>query len=486
MPLVDIFETIAATYPRKTALVQGRTRVTYGELRSRIKTLAVQLAEGGVREGCRVALRLPNSIDYIALTYAIWDCGATVIPVGRELTQTECDALIRRMAPDFLISDQPVPGGSAQHDAVEAPYYLALTGYARAASQSVPGAAFIRFTSGTTGDYKGVVLTHATIVERITALNTLLDVGPADTVIWTLSMAHHFVSTIVLYLSRGAGIVLTGGATAANLLRAAATEQASILYAAPFHYLQLAGNASEQTLPTLRLAISTTMALSEGVADAFYRRYGLPVAQAYGIIEIGLVCVNTGLPMEKKGSVGLPVPGYEVCIRNAVHLPDQPYPCGEIFVRGPGFFDAYISPFRPSETVLDDGWFDTGDIGTMDPEGYVYLLGRKKDMINVAGLKVFPLEVETVLSTHPDVAECRVFGTTDARFGERVAAEVVAVDRETSVSSLRKYCRRRLAAHKVPDMIRFINRVERTPVTGKILRRPARSSESAATDGRNG
>ena len=173
--------------------------------------------------------------------------------------------------------------------------------------------AFIRFTSGTTSARKGVALCHHTIRDRVLAANQVLRIGPADTVMWCLPMSHHFLVTIVLYLSRGATIVLARHVLSRPFLEAANRRQATVLYAAPFHYSLLAQDRSGAGLPSVRLAVSTTCRLSEEVAVAFQNRFGLPLSQALGVIELGLVSVNLDDPVARWDSVGRPSPRIRGC-----------------------------------------------------------------------------------------------------------------------------------------------------------------------------
>jgi long-chain acyl-CoA synthetase len=324
--------------------------------------------------------------------------------------------------------------------------------------------AFIRFTSGTTSARKGVALCHQTIYDRIMAANQVLSIGPTDVVMWCLPMSHHFLVTIVLYLSQGATIVLARNVLSRPFLEAANRWQSTMLYAAPFHYSLLARDTSGIRLPSLRLAVSTTCSLSHEVALNFEHRFGLPLSQALGVIELGLVCVNVDDPLTRWDSVGRPLPKYAVNIRNA-----DADGYGDVVVSGPGFFDAYTNPWTHRDELALDGWFATGDIGRMDGKGYLFLAGRKTAVINLAGRKVFPEEIECVLNRHPAVVESRVYGSAHPHLGEIVEAEVVLRD-SIETSALRDFCRGRLSADKVPSHFHIVKLIPKTVVTGKICR----------------
>jgi long-chain acyl-CoA synthetase len=318
-----------------------------------------------------------------------------------------------------------------------------------------------------------VVLRHRTICERVQAVNQGMGIGPDDTILWLLSMAHHFVSTIVLYLANNATIVIVNTMLAGPILDAVDKTRATVLYASPFHYSLLAADSSGRMLSTVRAALSTTIDLPDSVFQAFYSRFRLPVIQAYGIIEIGIVCMNMDAPLDKLGSVGKVLPAYEIKVAHTERYSNEDLVCGELWFRGPGFFDAYFSPWADAGEIMKGGWFDTGDIGRTDEDGYVYLCARKKDVINIAGMKVFPQEIEAVLNSHPAVSESYVYGMTSSRFGELVAADVVPEG--PSADELRQeilqHCRRSLASYKVPDDLKFVDAIRKTPVTSKIIRR---------------
>jgi long-chain acyl-CoA synthetase len=328
--------------------------------------------------------------------------------------------------------------------------------------------AFIRFTSGTTSARKGVVLCHETILDRISSANKALGIRSEDTVIWSLPMSHHFLITIVLYLSQGATIVLARHTLARPYLEAVNQWRGTVLYAAPFHYGLLARDSSEIALPDVRLAVSTTCSLPQDVANDFRARFGIRLAQALGVIELGLVSLNTDDPVDRWNSVGPAVPDVRIRIKH----PDNGG-VGEVEVSGPGFFDAYATPWMSREQVLRKGWFNTGDIGRIDEHGFLYLVGRKTAVINLAGRKVFPEEIEAVLNRHPNVSESRVYGRVHPHLGEVVEADLVLHSPEADLGPVREFCRAHLASFKIPSRLRVVSALPRTAATGKISRAAA-------------
>ena len=460
MNLTELLDSTASRWSPKPAIIEGDSIVSYAELVERIAALASQLQALGVAPGARIGLSYPNSITHVALTFALWRINAVVVPIPVECTDEELSGVAATLRLEAILARRRRGTSVSVQPEV---FFTRLTPDLPADNHGL-NIAFIRFTSGTTSARKGVVLSHETIRDRVLAANQALRIGPADTVMWCLPMSHHFLVTIVLYLTQGATIVLARHVVAGPFLEAVNRWRGTVLYAAPFHYALLARDASGAGIGSVRLAVSTTCSLPEEVAVDFHRRFGLPLAQALGIIELGLICVNVDDPAARWNSVGRPLPDYAVHIRD----PDSDGG-GEVLVAGPGFFDAYDNPWIWREQLMADGWFATGDIGRKDAEGYLYLIGRNAAVINLAGRKVFPEEIEAVLNRHPAVRESRVYGTAHPRLGEVVEAEV-ALRSAIEPDALRVFCRAHLSADKVPSRIRMVHAVARTAVTGKVRR----------------
>jgi len=473
MNVYQLFEAAVENLAEKPAVVEKDLSVSYGELSAMITAIARDLEAAGLFSGDIVGLRFPNSIAYIAITYALWKLDAAVVPLDPELAAPEIDEVSARMHLTAVIDASGGPDWHAgQCPFIGRPYYI-MRHKPGPAFPSHIHMAFIRFTSGTTGDRKGVVLSHERIAQRIEAVNKALGITAEDTILWVLSMTHHFVSTIVLYLSKGATIVIADGFWSSRLLGTISEQNVTVIYAAPFHYALLAADSSELMMPGVRMAISTAIELPEQIYRDFHERFDLPLTQAYGIIEVGLVCINTERPAEKPASVGRPLPDYMLEIRNPQkYRDDSQRVSGELFFKGPGFFDAYFDPWQNADEALDNGWFETGDIGWMDADGFLFLRGRKTNVINMAGMKLFPQEIEAVLNAHDQVRESLVYSQPHERFGNVVAARIVLHHPEDWVSAndLKAFCRARLASYKVPEEIVFTEHIEKTPLTSKIVR----------------
>ncbi|MBA4146698.1 MAG: acyl--CoA ligase [Verrucomicrobia bacterium] len=473
--------------PNAIAIISEDDSLTFGELTQLVDTLTKQMRDAGAFQSngvARIGLSCPNGIAHVVLALAILRGGGCLVPVAGELPARERDALIRVTKVNAVLIGEggmwQHPGGSTVQ--IQCPRFCATLLFAMDEVANAPtefdeadfaalNPALIRFSSGTTGKSKGIVLSHETLLERITVANHGLKIGPEDRVVWILPMAHHFAVSIVLYLYHGATTILVSAHLALDVLNAGRKHCGTILYAAPFHHNMLAGDLSGLDWPTLRLAVSTAAPLPSATALAFQSRFGLPLAQGLGIIEVGLSILNTDAAHEKPGSIGRPQPGFTAELRDpdGGEVPDgEP---GELFLRGPGMTDAYLIPWRTRQHILEDGWFRTGDLATKDADGHLHLVGRTHSVINVAGMKCFPEEIESVLCAHPEVRAARVFGKAHPFLGSMPVAEIIADNPEKppSIPALISHCRAALAQYKIPVQFAFVEALPQTP-SGKIKR----------------
>jgi len=322
MNLTELLDQTAVALPDQPALIEESTVVSYGELVRQINELAAKLASLSLPSGSRIGLAFPNGICYVVLTFALWRVNAVVVPVPTECTEDEAAAMVESLQLAGMLTPETRLGSAAL--APEC-HFTRLHPPEQADNHGL-NLAFIRFTSGTTSARKGVALSHETIRDRVRSANLAFGIGPADTVIWCLPMAHHFLITIVLYLSVGATIVLAKHVVAKPFLEAINRWKGTILYAAPFHFALLARDNSGAQIPSVRLAVSTTCTLPPDTAEAFPKRFGIPLAQALGVIELGLVALNTGDPRGRWNSVGKPAGDLRVqIVRRALGCP-----CGSV------------------------------------------------------------------------------------------------------------------------------------------------------------
>lgn len=507
----------------RTAIIDGDRSVSYRELLEEISQLSRLLAGKGIGVGQRIAFHCGDGIDYVVGSLALLECGAAVVPVADNITTAEVHETLDRMdvqgvlihskvkraigeqalakptaakanrdpktfsaqqTPVLRYSQEPdrkpenlplastsEPASGAMEPLLNALFYFQPR-QARGESDEAcrqMGAAFIRFSSGTTGDSKGVVLSHRSIIERTDAANRGLAITSDDVILWVLSMSYHFVVSILLFLRRGATIVVANQFFPFSLLQAAMKHPVTFIYASPVHY-HLLGQSDAVPPPALskvRLAISTAMKMPPDVSLRFAQKFGFAPAEAYGIIEIGLPFINTEPLSTPVASVGRILPDYQLRIGH----PDADG-IGEVLVKGKGMFDAYFSPWRSRADCTDDGWFHTGDLGKTDEQGRLFLLGRSKTVLVCAGMKVFPEEVEQVIDTMPGVKESMVLGREHPQFGQVPVARVVLTSTasgEGVLAQLRAFCCQKLSAYKVPVDFVVIDALPRT-ASGKIAR----------------
>lgn len=465
-----IKEETAGLDKRHMAVLANKDRLSYRGLFERVDRLSEILKSAGVEPCSRVILLFPDGIDYITLSLALLSIGAAVVPATVSTSKPELLEILEKTLARFVISENNVlpetaSGMSADGILVGADVFFLSS---QSPKKDLPAEyydlnpAFIRFSSGTTGVSKGVLISHQAVVERTDAADRALRIRDDDVILWVLPMAFHFVVSILLFLRRGATIRLCCDGFPFSLASSVSEGEGSFIYATPFHYRALVETSKldGSALDCVRMAISTAMKLPLETALAFRSKFGLELTEAYGIIEVGLPFVNESAT-KPDGSVGRALPGFEVVLRDAGDSGE-----GVVLLRGPGMYTAYLHPWQLRQP---DDWFDTGDIGRIDDEGYLYLLGRAKQIINFAGMKVFPYEVEAVLESCPGVIAALVYARDHPRYGETPCARIEVSDDSLEISSVRRFCYSKLAAYKVPKNIEIVKHLERT-ASGKVAR----------------
>ncbi len=467
---MNLFEILVATASREgaqpalTDLRDGRT-LRYRDVVDGAARAADCLRQAGVRPGQRLAIVADNTIGHVVVAFGALASGACLVPLAPTLRPAEIDAVhrdidvnavVRTAGPDDPPQLQWIDAGREPH-----------------AGFTDLDAAFVRFTSGTTADRKGVILAHDDVAARVAAVDRVLGLSSDDRILWTLPLAYHFAVTIVGYVRAGAHVLLAHETLPAALVDAAVRERATVLYGSPVQFERMARAGRRRGGLSTRLALSTAAPLDSAVAEAFEAAFDTPLGQAYGIIEAGLPCINTRAEGAPATSVGPAVPGYEVAVVDDRGRPVAAGVSGEVRVRGPGLFSGYYRPWQARAEVLRDGWLATGDVGRLDGAAALVLLGRTKSTIIVAGMKVFPEEVEACLNRVQGVAESRVFGFRHPRLGEVPYAEIV-IERGApapDAAALAKACARELSSYKVPVEFRVVDALPKT-AGGKLLRRP--------------
>ncbi len=467
MNIIEVIRRETAGFENRIALRESGRELSYAALWDHMARLAQDLKPLAGPSFPRVGIRVQEGMDYVLLNLALLSLRAVVVPVPAAASENEVMRLREEMKLDFLISES---------DAGEAFFSLmspvgknrwfvfrfnACLPEQREFEALNP--AFIRFTSGTTGQSKGVVISHEAMDARTRLANQVFQITPQDVVIWVLPMTHHFVATIPLFLRCGATLVLCRQEGVSGMAPELRHGDATFIYAAPLHYeaMVAAPAIPRDNVSRIRMAVSTTMPLSESLAHRFQEKFGFALSSAYGIIEAGLPFIQPAGTPASSGAVGYLVPGYEVCLRVCGENEE-----GAVCVRGPGLFDAY---FYPWQRHPENAWFDTGDIGRMDVQGRLFLLGRTRQVINYMGMKIFPSEVQAVLESFPGIEEAFVDAEPHELYGQVPRAKVVwSEDDAFDETALRRFCYEHLSAFKVPKKFERVSVLKKTG-SGKVM-----------------
>jgi acyl-coenzyme A synthetase/AMP-(fatty) acid ligase len=449
--------------------------VTFAELFRLVTALSKELQQQGIGPGAGVALQAPNGLAFIVGLMSLARCEAVVMPIPAGLTEQELEELRSDIPVEALlrIGSGAMPPALSHYPLSFDFSLLRFTelGLARRPFVShVPDAALIRPTSGTTGKSKGVVLSHRSVLERLDATQQNLALTPGDRIIWVLPMAYHFISSLLLYLKVGAGIVIARDHLATSISEAAHRHGGTVLFGSPSIYASLAELPPQLTLPHFRHPISTSGALSSQISARFRARHGFSPRQVFGIIEVGLPLGHLAELAAPAGALGYALPPYEIEITDDLGQACPPGTPGNLWVKGPGMFDAYLFPAQRRDEVTRDGFFSTGDLAIKHSDGSYEIAGRKKASINYAGVKVFPEEVEEVVKQFAGIKQCRVYGEPHAQLGEIVVCDIELLAGASLVEpELRRHCRKLLSTQKIPQQFRVTTAIPLTH-SGKVRR----------------
>jgi long-chain acyl-CoA synthetase len=530
--LNQLIERSCARFRDKTAFSNMGASMTYGDLDGLSRDFAAYLQKAlGLRQGTRVAIMLPNLLQYPValigalragmtvvnvnplytaseLEHQLADSGATAIvvlenfasilqqalaktPVRHVVTTQVGDLFppvrralvnlavkhVRRMVPAWSI-----PGATGFREALARGARQALDG-PRASAGDI---AFLQYTGGTTGRAKGAILTHGNMVANVEqvaawARGTLRE--GAETVITALPLYHVFALTanlLVFMKLGGQNVLITNPRDIAGFVaELRKTRFTAITGVNTLFNALLNARGFEQVAAgirgTLKLAVAGGMAVQRSVAERWQKATGVPLVEGYGLTEASPnVCANRFDLGEFTGKLGLPLPSTEVAILDEDGREAASGEIGEIGVRGPQVMHGYWNaPEETANAFTADGWLKTGDLGRMDERGYVEFSERKKDVIVVSGFKAYPAEIEDVAMLHPGVRDAGAVGVPDERSGEAVALFVVRKDPALTAEAVLEHCAKHLTGYKLPKRIEFREQLPKTPI-GKILRRELR------------
>ncbi|HEY5635819.1 MAG TPA: class I adenylate-forming enzyme family protein [Burkholderiales bacterium] len=514
-PIPELLRRHARARPDKLAYSDAAGDIDYATLEASTANLASQLQALGIEAGARVALLLPNSIEWVQGCLAIARAGAISVPIAYEaalpeityrLTDAGCRVLITtdeqmaRLEP--LLAGLPELGHlilasrGARHPRG---HRLAefLSRPARGAPRDpamLDTPAFIIYTSGTTGRAKGVVLSVRGMLWITAACWTpVAGLCESDRVLSPLPLFHSYALnlSVLSILATGASEHILERFSTQAVLAQLATGRFTVLPGVPtmFHYLLEAGKAAGvAALPGLRVCITAGAIMPAALNDAFEAQFGVPLLDGYGITETStMVTMNWLHGTRVPGSCGLPVPGLAVRIIDpASGLDVDPGAEGELIVRGPNLMSGYYRQPEATAAALRNGWYHTGDLARSDPNGYLTITGRLKELIIRGGQNIAPAEVEEAVRACAGVLDCAVFGVPHEKLGEVPVACVVVREGETvDPEALIAHCRAQLSAYKVPAEVHFTDAIPRTG-SGKTMRYKLRDALLAKRAGAAG
>jgi long-chain acyl-CoA synthetase len=469
----------------------GDQVISYAELDARTDAVAAGLHELGVRAGDVVSVFLGNCPEFLDAWWAINKLGAVFGPVNTAFTAPEAAYVVGHSQAVAAICDEHTAALlEGQRDKLPAlrdiirlegsdPSLAGLRqrgGTPPDAKLSGDELAAILYTSGTTGQPKGAMLSHRNYLTDTTMAAELLPIRGGDRLglILPLFHANAQVATTTSPIMAGAEIVMWERFSATEFWQTVERHQAITFSCVPtiLAALLYAPGADEADVSSLRYVICGAAPLSRDLFDRFEAKFGVRILEGYGLTEG--TCVSTINPYygpRKVGSIGLPLRGQEVVIDAE---PGEP---GELLVRGPNVMQGYYRNAEATAETLRDGWLHTGDVGYRDTDGFVFLVDRMKDMIIRGGENIYPREIEEVLESHDAVREVAVIGVPDEVRGEEVHAVLATVDgSELDAEEITAFCRERLARYKVPRSFEFRSELPKTS-TGKIHKPALRSAD---------
>jgi long-chain acyl-CoA synthetase len=490
MNLAHNLELSAFFFSDRPALRQAGAELTYGQLNDRVNRIATGLIRMGIKPGEHVGLCAPNSIDWIAFYFGVLKAGAVAVTLSGSLTGDELVNLVSHAKLRFLFTTEAklkelgrmkepggiekviCPGGDLdlQHLSEMG------SGTCKALDRDRGDTAAILYTGGTTGTPKGVMLTHEGMIFSSHSIAYYERSTENDLALCFLPFNHVFGQIHIMnatVLSAGC-LELLPTFDMEKVVELMDAGRITKFFAVPTVYVRLLTLGDlEKRLGRMRYCFSAAASMAKEIVKQWKERTGITITESYGMTEAMPVTFNHYYPERHiVGSVGQVVHGVEAQIRDLSGNVLEQGQEGEICVRGRNVMKAYFdNPEGTRSAFWENGWFRSGDIGVVDPNGYFYIVDRLKDLIITGGENVYPREVEEALYAWPEVEECAVIGLSDKEWGERVCACIVPKEGKTlSTSELKAFLKNRLSGFKVPKEYIVKQELPKSPA-GKILKR---------------
>ncbi|MDF3834934.1 AMP-binding protein [Cupriavidus basilensis] len=501
----QVIEPWVCRQPEALALQDKRGRVSYGELAVAIEDGAQRLRQLGVRPGDRVLMVAENCVALGVLVLAASAMDAWAVVVNARLSPREIDNFIEHSGARRVFYTSEISADALMHAgrnrSVEqcwpalgklAVGPLNEGAHAEPASEDPKAqVAAMIYTSGTSGHPKGVMLTHANLLHVAELVWALRRLGPQNKAYGVLPMAHvvGLSSQLVGSLACGCALVLEDRYSAPALAKAMREEGITVLMGVPAMYAKLLDwmrSAGGSIGPhVLRLAGVAGSPLTQQLKQDVEAALGLTLHNNYGLTEMSPTVSQTLLHAPRTDcSVGMPVPGVEIRIVDSEGQPVEPGAVGELRVRGPNVMKGYYCNEALTREAVDaEGWFNTCDLARQEPDGALFIMGRTKELIIRSGFNVYPVEVEQVLNSHPDIVQSAVVGRQADGNEEVIAFVEAAANATISQDALERFLRERLSPYKLPAEIHFLTQLPVAP-TGKVLKNALKEKAAVLGAGR--
>ncbi|MDG2136750.1 MAG: AMP-binding protein [Luminiphilus sp.] len=529
--IIALFDDALKRHGNATACTSLGHSLSYRELDELAANFGAWLLhESGLAAGDRVAVQMPNLIQYFVVVLGALRAGMVVVNTNPLYTEREIehqfnDAGVKLLVVQANVAQQAaavLPRTTVEKvvitelaDLHPQPKRFLINFIAKHIKKlvpafSIPGAlkltevlaagrkhecvsvtqlragdlAMLQYTGGTTGVAKGAMLSHGNLVANVLQADALFGSyqlqGRGDTFVQPLPVYHIYAFTASMYaLYVGAHTVLIPNPRdLKSVVSAFKTYRPRLFFGLNTLFVALTNDSAFKGLDfsDLKVTLSGGMALTEDAAKTWEALTQCPVSEGYGLTETSPVATGNPGGAQQLGTIGIPVPKTEVRVVDATNQPLGFDDAGELCIRGPQVMQGYWQrPEATAEAINAEGWFLTGDVAVIQPDGYLKIVDRKKDMIVVSGFNVYPNELEDVVSKHPGVLECAAVGLPDAKNGEVIKMFVVRKDLALTEADLKDFCRTQLTGYKVPRHIEFRDDLPKTNV-GKVLRRELRES----------
>ena len=522
--IASLMEAACRRFAPRTAYISMGTTLSYEALERQSRHFAAWLQQAGVKKGARVALMMPNVLQYPVALFGVLRAGCVAVNCNPLYTPRELEFQLKDSGAEAIVVLENFAHTVQQVRATTALKHIVVTSVgerlgakgllvnlvlrhvkhavppwqlpgslafnavlaAGAAAPFTPPAlgpqdlAFLQYTGGTTGVPKGAMLSHGNIVANLTQVDQWMTgvVAPGEELVVTaLPLYHIFALTAncLTFMHQGAAnLLIINPRDLPAFVKELQRHRFTILTGVNtlFNALLNHPDFARLDFSALKVTLGGGMAVQQDVAQRWQQVTGCTLTQAYGLTETSPGATINPLGLRTfNGAIGLPIPSTEVSIRDETGVPVALGVEGEICIRGPQVMIGYWNQQEETRAVFyPDGFLRTGDLGFMNPQGFVFLLDRKKDMIKVSGFNVYPNEVEDTVARHPGVREVAAIGVSDPHSGEAIKLFVVRNDPALTADMITAYCREQLTGYKIPRHIEFRNELPHTNV-GKILRR---------------